>query len=63
MAEWQMMNDYYIQNGEWTICKIASMKKPYELWRGKDRIGMYATANEAKAAIQSPSHPANREGK
>jgi hypothetical protein len=65
MGDWKKVDEYYLQNGEWTICKISSVKNPYELWRGKERIGMFKTANEAKQFQssgwpRSSSHPANK---
>jgi hypothetical protein len=46
---WQQKNRYYLQNEEWTICKIGIIKKTYELHNEKKKIIIYGfkTAQEA----------------
>lgn len=49
---WKQVDQYHIKSGPWTISKPgtpANYPKPYHLYLGKQSIGFYATADEAKA--------------
>jgi hypothetical protein len=36
---WIKKNDYYMQNGNWTICKTGRSEVRYGLWNGNEKRG------------------------
>lgn len=49
---WVIANQYYMQNGNWTICKASNVPLPYALYEGYKSHGYFKTADEAKAKYE-----------
>lgn len=49
---WQKINDYYLQQGNWTICKTGKEKVIYGLWHGAECKGWFMSADEAKKVYE-----------
>ena len=45
---WTKINEYYLENGEWTIAKTGIETVKYGLWRGSVNFGWF---NDSKQAI------------
>jgi hypothetical protein len=46
---WIKKNDYYMQNGEYTICKTGISQVKYGLYKGNINHGWFDTSAEAIA--------------
>jgi len=44
---WIKKNDYYMQNGEWTLCKTGISQVRYGLYRGNQNFGWFDTSKQA----------------
>jgi hypothetical protein len=49
MNNWIKKNAYYMQNGEYTICKTGISQVRYGLWHGSINRGWFDTSAEAIA--------------
>ncbi|HOX27338.1 MAG TPA: hypothetical protein PLL30_16880 [Candidatus Krumholzibacteria bacterium] len=49
---WIRESKYHLKLNGWTICKVIVLGlAQYELWQGKEYIGCFLDADEAKAAF------------
>ena len=44
---WTKINEYYLKNNEWTICKTGIETVKYGLWRGSINFGWFNSSAEA----------------
>ena len=51
--KWVKKNEYYIELGEWTICKYAPPHFEFALFHNKVNKGFFMTLNEAKIKYES----------
>ena len=50
---WVRESKYHLKLGTWTICRVNVLDlAQYELWSGKEYIGVFLEADEAKAAFR-----------
>lgn len=58
---WARVSKYAIRSdcGQYTICKVFVFNVLfYEAWRGKERIGAYDTADQAKSICEQDTRAA-----
>ena len=44
---WNKINQYYAQNGEFTLCKVGITKVTYELWHKSTNLGIFTEQIDA----------------